>query len=88
MKGKKTGGRKAGIPNKVTADVRTAAQEHGRAAVDALSAIMRDVAAPAAARVSAANALLDRGYGKVPPSDAAPGGEDVKRIIVFGGIQG
>lgn len=86
MKGKKTGGRKAGIPNKVTADVRAAAQEHGRAAVDALAAIMGDAAVPAAARVSAANALLDRGYGKVPSTDAAPGGEDVKRIIIFGGV--
>ena len=34
------------------------------AAIETLASIMRDKNAPPAARVSAANAILDRGYGK------------------------
>jgi hypothetical protein len=45
-------------------DVATAARERTQDAIDTLAAIMRDPKAPAAARVSAATALLDRGYGK------------------------
>jgi hypothetical protein len=46
------------------ADVRTLAREHGPDAIKKLSEIMRDGNAPHAARVSAANSLLDRGYGR------------------------
>ena len=45
-------------------DVGTAARERTEDAIDTLADIMRDPKAPAAARVSAAQALLDRGYGK------------------------
>jgi hypothetical protein len=45
-------------------DVLTAARERTQDAIDTLASIMRDPKAPAAARVSAAQALLDRGYGK------------------------
>jgi Family of unknown function (DUF5681) len=44
--------------------VREAARELTLDALDTLASIMRDPKAPAAARVSAAQALLDRGYGK------------------------
>jgi hypothetical protein len=47
-------------------DVLTAARERTQDAIDTLFAIMRDPKAPAAARVSAAQAILDRGYGKPP----------------------
>ena len=62
--GKKTGGRKPGTPNKATADIKAAASQHGPQALAALIEIATNGEAPAAARVSAAVALLDRGFGK------------------------
>ena len=61
----------SGNPNgrpKVVADVQNAAREHSTEAIKTLAQIMCDPKAPAAARISAACALLDRGYGK--PSQA------------------
>jgi hypothetical protein len=46
------------------ADVQNAAREHSGEAVETLAQIMRNPKAPAAARIAAASALLDRGYGK------------------------
>jgi hypothetical protein len=63
-KGVKTGGRVKGTPNKATADVKTAAQAYTSEAVETLATIMRNAQMPAAARVSAASAILDRGHGK------------------------
>ena len=60
----KTGGRKRGTLNRVTADVRVLAQKHTADAVNTLVAIMADTAHPPAARVAAARELLDRGHGK------------------------
>ena len=61
----------SGNPNgrpKVVADVQNAAREHSTEAIKTLSDIMNNPKAPPAARISAACALLDRGYGK--PSQA------------------
>ena len=49
---------------KVLGDVQELAREKSPEAIETLSNIMRDEKAPPAARVAAANALLDRGYGK------------------------
>jgi hypothetical protein len=49
---------------RIKADVKALAQEQGPEAIAQLTAIMKDASAPYAARVSAATALLDRGYGK------------------------
>lgn len=57
-------GRRKGAPNKATVVVRDAAQAFTEDALSTLASIMRDAAQPAAARVAAANALLDRGHGK------------------------
>lgn len=65
-KGKPGPGRPKGTPNKATADIRSLAQKYGEEALDILAEIMRDKQRPAAARVSAAKELLDRGYGKTP----------------------
>jgi hypothetical protein len=57
----------SGNPNgrpKVLADVQNAAREHSTEAIETLAQIMRNPKAPAAARIAAASALLDRGYGK------------------------
>lgn len=59
-------GRKKGVPNKVTADVRALAQQYVPGAVKCLAEIMDDQAQPAAARVSAAKEILDRACGKAP----------------------
>ena len=45
-------------------DVQELARQQSPQAIDALAKIMSDEKAPPAARVAAANALLDRGYGK------------------------
>ena len=49
---------------KILGDVQELARQKSPEAIDTLSNIMRDEKAPPAARVAAANALLDRGYGK------------------------
>ena len=64
MKGAKTGGRKAGTPNKANADLREAAQQFTADALQTLVDVMKDEWQPAAARISAATAILDRGHGK------------------------
>ena len=46
------------------ADVQELARERSPDAINTLAAIMDDQKAPPAARVAAANSLLDRGYGK------------------------
>ena len=62
--GVKTGGRQAGTPNKATASIREAAQQYTDEALKTLVEVMGDETAPHAARVAAANSLLDRGHGK------------------------
>ena len=49
---------------KVLGDVQELAREQSPQAIDTLAEIMSNEKAPPAARVAAANALLDRGYGK------------------------
>lgn len=71
--GRKTGGRKKGVPNKATADIKAAAALHGPAALQALADIAIDSTQPPAARVSAAVALLDRGYGRPAQAVALTG---------------
>lgn len=63
--GKRPGaGRPKGVPNKATADVKAVAGEYSQEAIDTLREIMRDKGSPAAARVAASNAILDRAHGK------------------------
>jgi hypothetical protein len=51
---------------KVVAEVKELAREHTAEAIQTLVSIMDNPKAAPASRVSAANALLDRGYGKPP----------------------
>ena len=60
---KGTSGNPGGRP-RVLADVQELARERSPEAINILAKVMRDEKAPPAARVAAANALLDRGYGK------------------------
>jgi hypothetical protein len=61
--GKKTGGRVKGTPNKATAEIKDVARQYGPQAVAVLARLMVE-AESEQARVAAANAILDRGYGK------------------------
>lgn len=71
--GRKTGGRQKGSVNKATADVKAAASVYSQAAVDTLAQIMR-TGESEAARVAAANSILDRAHGK--PKQAVIGGDE------------
>ncbi len=67
-------------------DIRSMARTHTEKALKTLAAIMRQTKAPPAARVAAAQALLDRGWGK--PAQVVTGDESglpisvIHRVIV------
>jgi len=74
--GERRGGRHKGVPNKVTADVRIAAQRYTAEAIETLASIMRESDVDQA-RIAAAKELLDRGHGKsTQPIDATLAGKD------------
>lgn len=50
--------------SKAAAEIKALARKHSKAAIKVLAAIMNQDDGPATARVSAAQALLDRGWGK------------------------
>ena len=70
-------------------EIRSLARSHSRTAVDVLVGVMQSEDATAAARVTAANAILDRGWGKATqPSESGHGGtlqliHRIERIIVY-----
>ena len=49
---------------KILADIKLLAKDAGESAIKTLVSVMEDATAPPAARVGAATAILDRGYGK------------------------
>ena len=59
---------------KVVAEVKELARAHTGQAIETLVSIMSNPKSAPAARVSAANALLDRGYGKPPQHITGEGG--------------
>jgi len=71
--GERRGGRQKGTPNKATASLRDVARQYTEQAIETLVNIALSGESEAA-RVSAANAILDRGYGK--PSQVVQGDED------------
>ncbi len=60
--GERRVGRKAGVPNKATAEIKAVAQLHGKEAIEKLVSLMNGDDPEIAFK--AANAILDRGYGK------------------------
>lgn len=72
-KGVKTGGRVAGTPNKITAEIKALAREHAPEAIAKLVKIIRTSESDQAS-VAAVRELLDRGYGK--PTQFIGGDED------------
>jgi hypothetical protein len=74
---------KSGNPNgrpKVVAEVQELARTYTTEAVDTLVKIMKAKSEPAAARVAAANSILDRGYGKPAVTVDATIRRDVSEI--------
>jgi hypothetical protein len=75
------------MPKSLT-EIRSLARSHTRSALKVLVGIMSSKDATAPARVSAANAILDRGWGKAP--QAIQAGDDgalklihrIERVIV------
>ena len=69
-------------------EIRSLARSHTRSALNVLVRVMQNKDATPAARVSAANAVLDRGWGKAP--QAIQNGDDgafelihrIERVIV------
>lgn len=61
--GQKTGGRQKGTPNKATADIKAAASVYSEQALQVLVRVATEGESEAA-RVAAANAILDRAHGK------------------------
>jgi hypothetical protein len=87
--GARTGaGRPKGKVSEAKRTIAEAARGQAEAALKVLIDVAKDSDAPAAARVSAANAILDRGYGKA--STVISGDEDgspaevVHRILLEG----
>ena len=69
-------------------EIRSIARSHTRTAINVLVGVMRSKDATAAAKVSAANAILDRGWGKAtqPVGNSGDGTLElihrIERVIV------
>ena len=70
----------AGRTGRVPKDIKLIAKAHTAAAVKTLVGIMNAPKSPAAARVAAANAVLDRAWGK-PTQPVAVGGDPSSPVI-------
>jgi len=83
---KPPGGSRKGRPNKITADIKALAREHGAAAIKELLRIAT-AAENDSTRVAAIKELLDRGYGKATQpisgdDDGPPVLVELRRTIV------
>jgi hypothetical protein len=76
------------VSRRAITEIRSLARSHTRTALNVLVGVMRSKDATAAAKVSAANAILDRGWGKA--TQAIENGTDgalelihrIERVIV------
>lgn len=66
---------------KAKADIRSLARAHTETAIKTLASIMNQEKAQPAARVQAANSLLDRGWGKAAQPLTGEDGEGPVEII-------
>ncbi|HEV8033935.1 hypothetical protein [Yoonia sp.] len=76
---RKGAGRKPGIVSQAKVTFAGEARKHAAAALKTLAAIVADVNAPPAARVSAANSIIDRAHGR-PMSAVEITGKDGNAI--------
>jgi len=73
-------GRKPGVPNHATRDIKELAQQHGPAAIARLVELMNQTEFLAVAR-AAASELLDRAYGKPPQAVVGADEGPVKMVL-------
>lgn len=66
--------------SKSLTEIRSAARGHTATALNVLAKIMTNETSPEAARIAAANSLLDRGWGK--PTQPVSGDEDGPPISI------
>ena len=66
------------MPRAIT-EIRSLARSHTRTALNVLVAVMRNTKATPPARVAAANAILDRGWGK--PTQSLSNDENALELI-------
>ena len=81
--GERRGGRKAGTPNKATAELKELAREYTAEALEALVNVIRSTESDAA-RVSAIKELFDRGFGKASQAITGEGGGPAVLQILTG----
>ncbi len=72
MKGKKTGGRIKGVPNKRTLDVVTAIAKEGITPLDYMLKILRDESAETSDRIDAAKSAAPYIHSKMPTALLLP----------------
>lgn len=80
---RKGAGRKAGVVGKLKKELADMAREHAPDALQALIDVCKDATAPPAARVSAANSIIDRGYGRPHQAVKLSGNVTVKTLSDF-----
>jgi hypothetical protein len=81
--GRRTGaGRKPGVPNRVTLEIRSLAQEYGPKAIERL-AWLAEQADSQQTQAYACQALLDRGFGRPTPPAANARGDKPVEIAVY-----
>jgi len=73
---------------KIPADIRSLCRAYTDEGVRVLASIMRQPEHPPAARVQAAIALLDRGWGRVPQAHTGEDGEGDIRVTIRHIVQG
>src|SRR5271163_2599897 len=76
------GGRPKGVSTSVVADIRALAKTYGEDAIEALVSIMGNAKTPPAARVAAAIAVLDRGFGKPSQQMDIAGGLTLEELLM------
>lgn len=64
---------------KTLTEIKSLARAHTESAIKVLAGVMNETSAPHSARVSAAQALLDRGWGK--PTQLIAGDEDGAPVL-------
>jgi len=74
-------GRKPGVRNRVTKDIKELAQSYGEDAIRRLAILASDDSIAPAAQVAAIKELLDRGYGKATQPIA--GDPDMPPVGIF-----
>jgi hypothetical protein len=66
---------------RIPADLKSLARAHIELAIKVLAGMLSQEAVPAAARVSAASILLDRGSGKPPQAHTGEDSQDIRVTI-------